>query len=213
MIRIGEKLAQERKSRGLTIEDVAKATKIKASFLLALEKGDYKKLPSGIYAQGFISNYAQYLGVSKREALALFRREYYDDKPLSVLPESLSKNQRGVPFTFRFSQSLVAIMFIMAAVLLYLLFQFRSIFIDPSLVITHPKEGFVTSASSVTVQGKTDGDSVVYINGQSTTVDQSGRFQKKIEIFAGTAIITVKAVNRFGREKLQKVTVEYRPSP
>ena len=52
MIRVGQLLRDERVRKRLTIEEVAKATKIRTNFLSAIEKGEYKKLPSSAYAQG-----------------------------------------------------------------------------------------------------------------------------------------------------------------
>ncbi len=49
MITAGQKLYEERIRRGLTLEEIARATKIRSSFLSAIEKGEYKKLPSSAY--------------------------------------------------------------------------------------------------------------------------------------------------------------------
>ena len=73
MVHVGEKLSEERIRRGLTLEEVAKATKIRASFLQAIEKGEYKKLPSGTYVHGFVRNYAKFLGLPEYEILSLFK--------------------------------------------------------------------------------------------------------------------------------------------
>ncbi len=43
---IGQRLREKRLKKGLTIEDIAKATKIRIGFLQAIENSDYKKLPS-----------------------------------------------------------------------------------------------------------------------------------------------------------------------
>ena len=86
MTRVGEKLYEERIKKGYTLEEVSKATKIKVHFLQAIEKGDYKKLPSGTYAQGFVKNYAGFLKLPEHEMLALFKREY-DEEKLKVIHE------------------------------------------------------------------------------------------------------------------------------
>ena len=80
MIRAGEKLREERLKKHLTLEEVSRATKIKESFLLAIEKGEYKKLPPATYAQGFVRNYAGFLGMPEQEILAIFRREYDEEE-------------------------------------------------------------------------------------------------------------------------------------
>ena len=42
MIRIGERLKEEREHQGHSLEDVAKATKIRLQFLKGIEEGNYK---------------------------------------------------------------------------------------------------------------------------------------------------------------------------
>ncbi|MGH2637780.1 MAG: helix-turn-helix domain-containing protein, partial [Rhabdochlamydiaceae bacterium] len=71
------------------MEEIAAAIKIRPEFLSAIEKGDYQHLPSPAYASGFVTNYAAYLGFPKRETLALFRREFDEQKAYKVLPRGM----------------------------------------------------------------------------------------------------------------------------
>src|SRR3989344_231387 len=112
MIRTGQKLRDERIRRGLSIDDVAKATKIRSSFLLAIEKGDYSKLPSSAYVQGFVRNYAEYLGLSKREVLAIFRREFDEEKVFRVLPEGMVKSSDVARIPFRIHHTALIVVFL-----------------------------------------------------------------------------------------------------
>src|SRR3989338_7007978 len=96
MIRAGQKLSEERKRRGLSLLQVSNATKIRQEFLEAIEKGEYDKLPSPSYAQGFVRNYTRLLELPEKETLALFRREFAGDKDYDVLPEGLS-GKKDIP--------------------------------------------------------------------------------------------------------------------
>jgi cytoskeletal protein RodZ len=60
---IGRFLEQKRKERGLSLEEVEQATKIRKRYLAGLEREDYAVLPDGVYAQGFLKTYANYLGL------------------------------------------------------------------------------------------------------------------------------------------------------
>src|SRR5579872_1705923 len=91
MVKLGERLLEERKAQGFSTEEVAKATKIRHEFIEAIEKGDYKKLPSTAYAQGFVKNYVEFLGLPEKELLALFRREFKEEEFLGVLPQSFMR--------------------------------------------------------------------------------------------------------------------------
>ncbi len=75
MSELGQKLKERREALGLTIEDVARETRIKPRFIEALEKGDYGLLPGDIFAKGFIRNYSSFLGLDPGEMLKLYAEE------------------------------------------------------------------------------------------------------------------------------------------
>ena len=49
-------------------------TKIRARYLGALERGDYKELPGAVYTKGFLRNYALYLGLDPDDVLLQWRK-------------------------------------------------------------------------------------------------------------------------------------------
>ena len=65
--KIGRILEHRRKERGLSLDDVEQATKIRKRYLDGLERDDYDVLPAGVYAQGFLKTYANYLGLDGEE--------------------------------------------------------------------------------------------------------------------------------------------------
>ena len=60
---IGRLLEQKRKERGLSLEEVEQATKIRKRYLKGLEREDYAILPDAVYARGFLKTYANFLGL------------------------------------------------------------------------------------------------------------------------------------------------------
>jgi cytoskeleton protein RodZ len=60
---IGRLLEHKRKERGLSLEEVEQATKIRKRYLTGLEREDYAVLPDAVYARGFLKTYANYLGL------------------------------------------------------------------------------------------------------------------------------------------------------
>jgi cytoskeleton protein RodZ len=60
---IGRYLEQKRKERGLSLEEVEHATKIRKRYLTGLEREDYAMLPDAVYVRGFLKTYANYLGL------------------------------------------------------------------------------------------------------------------------------------------------------
>ena len=56
--------------RGITLEEIAEATKIGTRSLRALELQDFDKLPGGIFNKGFVRAYSKYLGIDEEQAVA-----------------------------------------------------------------------------------------------------------------------------------------------
>lgn len=71
---IGRILRRGREERGLTLEDVEEATRIRARYLEGLEQGDYESLPAAVYVRGFLKTYANYLDLDGDELAAELRR-------------------------------------------------------------------------------------------------------------------------------------------
>jgi cytoskeleton protein RodZ len=66
----GERLQREREMRGITLQEIAEATKIGTRSLRALEQEQFDKLPGGIFNKGFVRAYARYLGIDEEQAVA-----------------------------------------------------------------------------------------------------------------------------------------------
>jgi transcriptional regulator with XRE-family HTH domain len=60
----GVLLRERREERGLTIDDLARTTKISKSILRAIEGSDAVHLPAAIYTRGFVKAYAQEVGLN-----------------------------------------------------------------------------------------------------------------------------------------------------
>ena len=207
MVRAGERLRQERTRRNLTLQDVEKATRIKASFLAAIERGDYKKLPSSAYAQGFVRNYAEFLGLPVRQVLAVFRREFDERKEYRVLPDSIAGRKEVSGRHFRIKRRFLVVAALVVFVISFMLYQFRFAVLNPPLDVVSPTEQSVTG-QEITVTGSTDQNATVTVNGQPVTVDQSGEFMKKFAAFDGPLTIVVKATSRFGKTSTVERHVE-----
>jgi len=69
---LGEFLRQEREKRGMTIEQVASATKINVRLLHALEENQYKELPAKPFIRGFVTSYSRFIGLDPREVMTQF---------------------------------------------------------------------------------------------------------------------------------------------
>jgi cytoskeleton protein RodZ len=66
----GERLKREREMRGVTLEEIAVATRISPRFLEALENEQWDQLPGGIFNRGFIRSIARFLGLDEEALVA-----------------------------------------------------------------------------------------------------------------------------------------------
>jgi cytoskeletal protein RodZ len=212
MIRVGQRLKEARIAKGLTLEDVAQATKIRPAFLSAIERGEYHKLPSPSYAHGFVSNYAEYLGLPKREMMAIFRREFDEEKQFKVLPEGFVKDDSLPVRRIKIRRTLLGVVGILILVVAFLLYQYRFAFLNPPLTVSTPKEG-TTVEQQITVKGKTDPSVSLSVNNDPVSLDDNGNFMKNITAFPGKTTILVKAVNQFGRQTVVNRTVIVSSNP
>lgn len=206
MIKLGQRLRDIRIQKGLTLDDVTRAIKIRPAFLRAIEHGEYHKLPESSYAQGFIANYADYLGLSKRETLALFRREFDEVKALSLIPRRFAEPVDTSFSKLRIKHTTFVVILFFLVFISYLLYAYKDFVIDPSLTVSSVKN-FSGKPGAFIIEGKANPYDTVTVNTQPTFVSGDGTFNKTISIFPGEAEITVKAVNRFGRETILKRVV------
>lgn len=75
MASVGQILQQRRKELGLSIEDVQARTKISSKHIIALENGDFGKIPGEAYVRGFLRLYADDLGIESKALVAQYKRE------------------------------------------------------------------------------------------------------------------------------------------
>ena|GEM_PF-2312959 len=71
----GSALAAKRGERGLTIQQAAAATRIRAEHLEALEADDLARFPAAVYAKGYLRTYARYLDVDAEPFIVALEKE------------------------------------------------------------------------------------------------------------------------------------------
>jgi cytoskeleton protein RodZ len=69
---LGPYLSGLRQERGLSIEEMARVTRVVSSYLEALEREDFGALPAPVFTKGYIRAYCQVVGVPPDEALTRY---------------------------------------------------------------------------------------------------------------------------------------------
>jgi cytoskeletal protein RodZ len=114
--RVGARLKAAREESGLTLDEVARVTRIGKNYLEAIEGGDLDRLPSPAYTRGFIRLYAAHLGLSPEEALSLLdANQPGNPEKVSELPSTPQYTRRTIPEYSRKLLLIVCLTFALAA--------------------------------------------------------------------------------------------------
>jgi cytoskeletal protein RodZ len=82
-------LATIRRNRGISLQQIAASTKISVRSLEAIERGEFRKLPGGIYNTSYIRQYARAIDYDESAILAFYHREMNADQP--PIPQPANK--------------------------------------------------------------------------------------------------------------------------
>jgi cytoskeletal protein RodZ len=69
-------LKQTREQRGISLRQISTTTKISVGALEALERGDFSRLPGGIFSRAFVRAYATEVGLDPDQTVDQFLHEY-----------------------------------------------------------------------------------------------------------------------------------------
>jgi cytoskeletal protein RodZ len=89
----GKYLAQQRELRGMSRDEVADATRIPPSLLLALETGQKERLPERIFVLNYVRSYAKVIGLSPEEAVLRYE-EIYTGSHTALTPAEQERRRR-----------------------------------------------------------------------------------------------------------------------
>jgi transcriptional regulator with XRE-family HTH domain len=70
----GPRLRAERERRGISIDTIASVTKVGGDLWDGLERNDFSRWPSGIFARAFVRDYARAIGLDSDEVVNEFCR-------------------------------------------------------------------------------------------------------------------------------------------
>ncbi len=200
----GDLLREKRLARELTLEQVEEKTRIKREYLEAIETSSFANLPSSTFAKGFIKNYSIFLRLNPETTLAMFRRDFTENKEGEIIPRGLVTPVTGKKPRF-FTVNLILTAVAITTFLGFLIFQLSMWWGLPKLRLIQPQDGD-TYGEKITVKGVAERDATVSVNGQLTILDSSGQFSLDLIFPAGTHTILVEAKNRQGKSTLLERT-------
>lgn len=193
---LGERLRKVREETHITIEEAADKTKIRRTYLEALEQGTYADLPGPVYIENFLKRYAEFLKVSPDFVIDVYRhqvqktlkKEYKPRWPLSQKPP----REVITPRVLR----LIGIGLIILVGLGYVGFEVMKIFSPPALTVTAPADNLTVASVTITVTGTTDPDATLTVNGKEIYLDERGNFSEIVSLQEGLNVIDVSSVKK-----------------
>ena len=201
-----DRLAAARERKGVDLGRAERDTKIRARYLGALERGDYRDLPGAVYTRGFLRNYAIYLGLDPDDVLRQWRRERGDQaapEPLVVPPRPIAEPPR--PLTFSPSIIVAALMTVgVIAFGAYLAVQLLRYAKPPELSVTSPAQAVLEVDEGVTtyqLEGTSNAGATIEITapGKSdpyrTTALGDGTWSVQVDLRRGKNEFQVTAKN------------------
>jgi cytoskeletal protein RodZ len=95
MASFGETLRRERELRGISLREIADATKISVRFLQALEADRLELLPGGLFRKAFVRQYARHVGLDPERMVAEFLYAHGDGE--TTRGEAASARRLALP--------------------------------------------------------------------------------------------------------------------
>jgi cytoskeleton protein RodZ len=84
----GRRLREARERKGVSLREIANATKISVGILEALERNDISHLPGGIFGRGFVRSFAGEVGLDPEATIQEFIAQFRDDSVTAGHPSS-----------------------------------------------------------------------------------------------------------------------------
>ncbi len=75
----GGRLRVQREARGVSLREIAAATKVSVAQLEALERNDISRLPGGIFLRSIVRSYAQEIGADAESTVRDFIASFPED--------------------------------------------------------------------------------------------------------------------------------------
>lgn len=123
----GNKMKRLREERGVTLRQIADATKISVGALEALERNDISRLPGGIFSRAFVRSYAIEVGLDPEQTVRDFLLQFPHDSVTVGSPHVMQDNRAPASTRSRTATTVVvALVAIAVLVGVVLFFTFSS---------------------------------------------------------------------------------------
>jgi cytoskeletal protein RodZ len=101
---VGQYLRQQREAKAMSIEEVARSTRVPMSSVERLESDQFDELPGEVFVRGFMKSYARAVGIDADDVLARYtasrRVAWVTPLPISSPTRPARSKRYGVAIAF-----------------------------------------------------------------------------------------------------------------
>lgn len=185
-----------------------KKTLISKKHLQALEECRFRDIPySAVYQKNFVKKYVEALGLEPEPFIKQYLIEESVKEKKQRPDKDIAKSRWCfLPTVLRFGGlSLLALIFFS-----YLGWQVKRIIESPHLVIYSPVEGMITEDQNIFVQGETEKEAAILLNGMEIKNGENGQFKEEISLSAGVNTIEIIVKKKHGKTTTEVRHVVYK---
>ena len=215
---LAELLSATRSAYGLSLAEAATQAKASQRLATALEGGDYEVIPDDIYTRIGLKSYALTLNLDESAVLALYAQEREasrqalaarEHRPWTRHPSDAIPAVHLAVVPRLLKTSLVALAGLTVAA--FFLFEVKSLLAPPAVALLTPTDGMVTLERDIVVEGRTEPEAAVDVNGKSITPDSRGIFHDNLSLQEGLNVIRVVAKKKHSRDNTVTLRVIVEP--
>lgn len=198
LIKVGERLKKAREEQRLSLDDIHKKSRIPLKYLEAIESGHFKELPQAkAHRLAYIREYAEVLNLNPAGFLYQFTQESdlnsFAPSPTGRMKKLWSFN--SLSNVFRNAAAAI----LLFGFLGYLSLQVNGILQPPKLTVFTPADGYVSNKPATLVQGETEKEVRLTVNGKDIMPNNNGRFEISVDLSNGVNTITISATKKHGK--------------
>lgn len=202
---VGALLRQAREESGLSRTAVASRTKIPERFIALFEDGPTANSAEDVYTKIYLKAYAKFLGFETATLVELYRKE----RSRMVPPQERRPAARRHPSAPVQASALVVTPKVIQAVLLGLIalglvayfgFEIKKIIAPPQITLIAPEDGLVTVERNLVIEGRTEREVSLRVNGKQVSPDGNGNFRDTLDLQEGLNLISVVGAKKHSKE-------------
>lgn len=197
-VRLGQLLQEARLKTGFTLFSLEQKTRIAEKYLQAIEENNFSALPPArAYRLAYIREFSNAVNYNSEKAAYQFIKENGLGDIKTVHPQSgIKKIQLHLTSWLVRSILIIGIIVIFVG---YLAWQVKGVLTPPTLQVYSPIEGAIINQTEIIIEGETEKETQLTINGQEARVNEQGKFSTTLNLSIGVNTLTITATKKHGK--------------